>query len=1018
MITGQTSTVAITAEMPEFMLCNFESGAEGFIKSDYVVGLSITDSALSVSSPVMGSRMLELESDYVSGQTWRIISKTLPHSIDISKVPFFLGYFASYGVDDGKIGLKLSFFDSESHSLTEILEISANTWNKIKINLSNWQYKHDLKKIEIAFRSSTYANEWHSRHQVDAIGFTSYYDWNFDGDNDYGGWLMQNNVSGTVAEGILVTTVTGTDPFIANHNVFVDAGQVKYIKLRIKNNSAGSEGAVYWATSTAGWDASKRVSFAVQPNAAEYQDIIVDMSVSNAWTGIVQDIRLDLPENNAAYGATVNFESITLATRASSVTGAISSIEATETAIIIQGQAACTETKTLSLVELQPYEEFNPNNFTPSATVTQQSGAASFTMTLPRYNGQMDRIYSKFVVVVDSISLNAPQYVTVYPTGINQYPYPTVPSIKGLQVQMPDDASLLGINHAALNCSLSELFYKNAEVAPNNTISYNFEGDTYYLNKGAIEALDLDIKSLSDDKVNVTLILFYMGSLVNDAYPYEITRHPDYIDGAGAAFNTTDRAGMQYWKAACEFLAARYTRTDQQYGRVLNYVVGNEICSAGVWHDTGNKQINEFIDDYGRTFRIAYTAMRKYQANVRLHISLDNHWNAMYRPEEPLRYYTGKEVTDFFNSDMVLHGNIPWCIAYHPYPTDMQDPYIWRDTVPTDDFNTQRITFKNLQVLPAYLNQQQFLYNGQLRSINLTEQGFTSTDPYDLQSQKVQAAAYCYAYYKARFTAGIESFIYHRHVDFTGEGIWVGLWNNVSGSYAPNQPFGHKYIYDVFQKIDTAYSTEVSAFALPIIGADSWSDVISGFDPSVLNEMPTPQYTTLSAVSTIAPSVLVSDFEGSEDGWYKGPFSTGVNCVSTFSNLPCTAHHGSYALENTFKLMAPAGGAKGNAGLTKVFSPAVNVTEAPVLQLAINSYGALSGASNYYVKIIVYSGYQAIIGTGTMSPDKWNCFAMDLSNWNYKNSIDKIKVWFSTDSSSEWIAAYQIDYVGFAPNPE
>ncbi len=1003
-----------TTELPEFMLCDFETGVEGFIKSDYVIGLSITDSALSVPVPAAGSSMLELESDYVSGQTWRSISKTLPHSIDISKIPFFLGYFASYGVDGGSIGLRLCFFDSDNHSHTEILEIAANAWNKIKINLSSWQYKHDLKKIEISFRSSTYASQWHSRHQVDAIGFTSYYDWNFNADGEFGGWQMQNDVSGSVANGVLVATVTGPDPFLANHHVFVDAGEVSYLKLRVKNNSAGSEGAVYWATKTAGWDAAKRVSFAMQPNDTEFRDILIDMRSSKAWTGIVQDLRLDLPENNAASGGTVSYGSIALCTRASSVTGAISSVEATETTILVHGQAVCTEAKSLSLIELQPYEAFHPKCFKPVATVTQQSGTASFTMTLSRYDGQRDRIYSKFVVAADSIPLCAPQYVTEYPAAVNQYAYPAVPSIKGLQVQMPDDASLLGIHHAALNCSLSELFYKNASVAPTNIIPYSFEGETYYFNKGAIESLDLEIKSLSDDRVNVTLILFYMGSLVGDAYPYEITRHPDYIDGAGAAFNTTNRAGMQYWKAACEFLAARYTRSDQQYGRVLNYVIGNEVCVAGVWHDAGKKQINEFMDDYGRTFRIAYTAMRKYQANVRLHLSLDNHWNSLYLPEEPLRNYTGKEITDFFHSEIALHGDIPWCMAYHPYPTDMQDPYIWNDTVPTEDFNTQRITFKNLQVLPAYLSQKQFLYHGQLRTINLTEQGFTSSDPYDLQSQKVQAAAYCYAYYKARFTAGIESFIYHRHVDFTGEGIWVGLWNNVAGSNVPNAPYQHKYIYDVFQKIDTAASEEVSAFALPIIGVDRWSDVIPGFDPRGLNETPISQTTTLRAVSTVAPSVLVSDFETSEEGWYKGPFSTGVNRVSTFANSPGTAYHGSYALENTFKLMAPAGGAKGNAGTTKVFQPAIDVTETPVLQLAINSYGALSGAGHYYVKVIVYSGYQSIIGTGTMTPDRWNCFTMDLRHWNCKASIDKIKVWFSTDSSSEWIAAYQIDFVGFA----
>ena len=1002
-------------QVPELMLCDFETGAEGFIASENVDDINIIDTSPSAPTPISGSYMMEIDSSYITGQNWRTVSKTLADSIDVSRIPFFIGYFASYGIDDLILEIRIAFYDVDNNVFSKVIEITENEWNKVKINLSGWPYNTALKRIEISFRSPSYSPPWHSKHQVDALGFTSFYDWTFDNDGDFEGWVAQNDLTADVTGGQLITTITGLDPFIANHSNTFDSNRVKYMKLRVKNETAGTMGGVYRATNLSGWDSAKSIPFPTTSNDIEFKDYFFDLNSITTWSDIIQDLRIDIPDDNSSIGANVIYDSISVCTRPNPVVGDITVIEATDTSIIVKGNISCDDAKTLFLVGLYPYENFNPNSYTSLSTFDYSGSNTSFSFQVDRFDGLRDRIYLKYVVVADSIPLGFPQYVTVYPEAVNKYPYPEVPSIKGLQVQLLDDANMLGVNHAGLNCTLSEILYKDAFVQPDNIIPYEFEGDTYYFNKGAILSLDSQIKALSDDKVNVALILFYMGPLISPDYPYQIVRHPDYIDGAGAAINTTDYAGVQYWKGICEFLASRYTREDQMYGRVLNYIIGNEVCAAGVWNDMGYKQINEYVDQYCRTLRIAYTAIKKYHSAARVHISLDHHWDSSYLPEEPLRSYTGKETTDFFNSQLALQGNIDWSMAFHPYSSDLNDPYIWNDPVPTNDFHTPKITFKNLNIMPEYLSQNHFLFEGQLRRINLTEQGFNTIDPYNLNDQMVQAAAYCYAYYKARFTSGINSFIYHRHVDFTGEMIWVGLWNNVAGSYMPNEPNQKKYVYDVFQKIDTKDSLQITAFALPIIGVNNWDEVIPNFNPNVLEEMPTPQEAVIINVNDITPITFLSDFEVDFDGWYAGENSKGIKRVDAFLNAPTTPYQGLYALENDFKVMVDSGGARASIGITKVFEIPIDVSSTPLLQFAIDSYSADAiGANNYFAKVIVYSGYQKLIGTGTISPNAWNAMSMDLSNWEFKNKIDKIKIWFSTDSSSEWMAAYQVDYIGFA----
>ena len=81
-------------------------------------------------------------------------------------------------------------------------------------------------------------------------------------------------------------------------------------------------------------------------------------------------------------------------------------------------------------------------------------------------------------------------------------------------------------------------------------------------------------------------------------------------------------------------------------------------------------------------------------------------------PSEPKRFYGIRECIDEIWKNCQQDGDFPWNIAFHPYPENLSFPDFWNDREPTWNFETRRITFKNLEVMPAYLAQEHLLYKG------------------------------------------------------------------------------------------------------------------------------------------------------------------------------------------------------------------------------------------------------------------------------------------------------------------
>ena len=402
-------------------------------------------------------------------------------------------------------------------------------------------------------------------------------------------------------------------------------------------------------------------------------------------------------------------------------------------------------------------------------------------------------------------------------------PYPVAASKKGLQVEIVDDALALGVNNAAINVNLSWLIDPAANPAnPPNPV-WQLAGQTYHFQQDYLASLDRQIKPLSDHGVVVTLIVLTYQSpdpVINRIliHPLCITNAPNHLGN----FNTVTDEGRRWLTATLEFCAEHWSRPDQAYGRVSGYIMGNEVNSHWWWANMGRVTMPEFADDYLRTLRLADTAIRHESSWARVYISLEHHWNIHYAAGDDHQTFPGRAFLDYFARQARAGGDFDWNIAFHPYPENLFEPRFWNDkTATTNVLTTPRITFKNLELLPAYLRRPELLYAGQPRHIILSEQGFHT--PAGPAGETIQAAAFCYAYKKIERLAGIDAFILQRHVDNAGEGgLLFGLRGNQSrdGDLHPK-----KKIYDCFRAADTPDWPSAFAFALPIIGLTNWDQV-------------------------------------------------------------------------------------------------------------------------------------------------------------------------------------------------
>ena len=444
----------------------------------------------------------------------------------------------------------------------------------------------------------------------------------------------------------------------------------------------------------------------------------------------------------------------------------------------------------------------------------------TFSVNL-NYNTASSRLFSKFVVAVKKngsfLAITKPHYIT-NPEALAKYSlsFGNTTSKKGLLVDpeklQSTELDDLGVRHAAYNIPLSRILGQTTnEHYP--TVYYTYNGRNYAFNGQIIAEYDSIFTSLTNRGITTTAII------LNDHSAHPELIHPKARSGGHApyfAFNAADEEGVECIAAVASFLASRYSGTG--HGKVVNWVIGNEINARSEWNHIEHMDTASYVDEYARAFRVFYNAILSINSSARVYISLDQQWGKSLYSKNG---YGSKEILDEFNRNLKAEGNIDWALAQHPYNYPLTSAKAWSSSGKAGSYvqegeNTPVITIKNLHVLTDYLQKPEMrTEDGEVRHLILSEMGYTSS-----QGQELQAASFVYAYKVIEANQYVDSMLFSRETDAPSEvaqGLALGICT-LGG--------GRKSIYEAYKYVDTPESAKYTDFALQVIGISNWNEVI------------------------------------------------------------------------------------------------------------------------------------------------------------------------------------------------
>jgi hypothetical protein len=382
-----------------------------------------------------------------------------------------------------------------------------------------------------------------------------------------------------------------------------------------------------------------------------------------------------------------------------------------------------------------------------------------------------------------------------------------------------EDLDQLDITSATVNIWFTR--FMHTQPGPDR-IEHTYNGRSYYFEKEAVEGFDATFRTTAERNIVVAAILLVdKQERCPDPEIGRLLQHPD-MDPAGiySMPNMTTPESVDAYAAALDFLASRYSRPDKQYGRIHHWIMHNEVDAGWVWTNMGEKTDLVFMDAYLKSMRMCYHIARKYNPHSEVFITLTHYWAWTSHPN----FYPSKDLLEILLDYTRAEGDFEWGVAHHPYPESLFEPKTWLDQKVQFDFNTPLITFKNIEVINAWIKLPDVLYRGnQKRTLWLSENG-TNSKTYSQQDLEEQAAGFAYTWKKFKTLDGIDGFQWHNWFDSRGEGgLRIGLRRFPDDE---EDPGGRKPVWYVFQAADRGNEDEVFDPYKEVIGIADWDQLI------------------------------------------------------------------------------------------------------------------------------------------------------------------------------------------------
>ncbi len=513
----------------------------------------------------------------------------------------------------------------------------------------------------------------------------------------------------------------------------------------------------------------------------------------------------------------------------------VTSVEVTADEVVVRGRSPIVAGRVLiewpaAMTPQQAWSDAEASF--PTIEPLEIDGQGRFEVRATRQvNGaegrQRDRLFSRWGIATQTDGAARPRPVS-HAHGVDRIEplgEPSRPSVRGrkglgaLWIDRPlEDLETLGVSGVTVNVLLDTII--RSEPGEGRE-AFEFEGRTWYADLASLAPLDRMLQVAAERELLVSaIILVRHANQCADRTWGTAVAHPDATAaGIFVMPNVHSSAGIEAYGAALELLASRYSQVDAKFGRIHHWILHNEVNSGWVWTNAGEKSARDYVALLHRSLRLADTILREHDPAAQVFVSLDHHWTT--RHDE--HCFGSRTLLDELLLACRTEGDFPWAIAHHPYPQDLGDPRVWRDDQVTFDFDTPKVTFRNLEVLDAWVRQPRARYRGEtLRTLHLTEQGLNSRG-YGPEALLDQAAGMAYAWHKIERLNSIGMFHYHNWVDNRHEGgLQIGLRRFPDDA---DDPLGTKPIWHVYRALETPDQATATEFALERIGIGDWTEL-------------------------------------------------------------------------------------------------------------------------------------------------------------------------------------------------
>lgn len=486
----------------------------------------------------------------------------------------------------------------------------------------------------------------------------------------------------------------------------------------------------------------------------------------------------------------------------------VTNVQVTSDKVIIKGN--CGGSGTYLLAEITPWQDVTELEKYP---YTQDLSGGGFTVTVdrivPNREGiRYDKVFSKWAVVkVDGDRQTLDSHARYADDVVPKKSPEALPlrNKKGFGAGDTDlyfsDCKEMNVGSITMNVVLND--YIKGEGS-----GYSYGGQNYSL--GAFkDYVDRVTRRAGEmDLVVSAIILCQTNSIFKD---------PENKGGNYTMPNLTTAKAFNLYAAALEHMASTHCTPGN---RISHWIMHNEVDFANEWTNMGDQPMMRYLDRYIKSMRICYNIARQYDQNASVLGSYTHCWTVAdgnYAPKKML------EATVAYSE---AEGDFRWGVAYHPYPQDLTKPSFWvNDTQATYSLNSKYVTFKNLEVIDAWIRQKENFYKGKTkRVLFLSEQG-TNSPSYSESDLALQAAGGAWAWKKVSKLDGIDAIQWHNWADNKAEGgLRIGLRTFAEGSVSNLTP---KPVWYVWKAAGTAEEDSVFDQYKTTLGISDWDSILN-----------------------------------------------------------------------------------------------------------------------------------------------------------------------------------------------